>query len=305
MHLYQQLKSHFTIPNAFTNWEPYRSHLTQLLINETHKVDLPLSFSPQMNPDDCLPTLLILGAGECNDLDLSALLPHFSRITLLDADEVGMQQALSIYNLNGCSKIICHCTNMIGIQDEDYMEFCDELQFYLAEEKSALSPQSFAQHAVYLVKEQLDRHVNTNYLAGISADYVACFGVHSQILAMYSYIFHAFDITIRKGMFCSVNTSLCQEAEHTYMNFLKQQNDLIIPKLNSQILACAKQAAWFGLETKRLENEDSSAIEGAWQAYSDLQNRNLPMEQHSLLWPFYPEQRISYDMQLIRITPQK
>ena len=77
MHLYEQIKSHFIIPDAYSDWSDYRNHLTRMIIESTNQVSLPLSFHQGMTDRDLLPTLLILGAGACNDLNLADLSPHF------------------------------------------------------------------------------------------------------------------------------------------------------------------------------------------------------------------------------------
>ena len=300
MHLYDQLQQHFIIPNAYDNWQSYREELTQLLIDETNQITLPLSFHANMEETDWLPTLLIVGAGACNDLDLRQLLPHYSHITLLDSNSDSMQQALHTYHLTDCSDISCLSESLTGITDEHYMELCDELQFYLAENNEQITPQSFAEHAVTLVKEQLTHRLPCS-LPEQSYDYVCCFGVHSQILAMYSYIYHAFDVNLRDSIFRSYNASLCDTAETFYMNYLKEQNDQLIPELNTRLLSCATKTVWIGLEQQRTNDPNHSPIEGARQALEDLAARKLPLHTIDTIWPFYPAGNISYDMQIIEI----
>lgn len=300
MHLYDQLQQHFIIPNAYTNWKNYREELTQSLIKETNQITLPLSFHANMAETDWLPTLLIVGAGACNDLDLQQLLPHYSHITLLDSNSNSMQQALHTYHLTEHPDISCLSESLIGITDEHYMELCDELQFYLAESKEQLSPQSFAKHAVSLVNEQL-AHRHPFSLPERSYDYVCCFGVHSQLLAMYSYIYHAFDVNLRDSIFHSFDPSICDMAEANYMNYLKEQNDQLIPELNTRLLSCATRTVWIGLEQQRTNDSNHSPIEGARQALDDLAARKLPFHIRNTVWPFYPDGNISYDMQIIQI----
>ncbi len=302
MHLYDQIKTHFVIPDAYTNWTDYRNALTQVIIKETEQVSLPLSFHASMAEDDLLPTLLVIGAGACNDIDLHALASHFSHITLLDSDTEAMQQALITYQLEDYPTISCEQTSLTGITDVHYRELCDELQFYLMEHNDTITPQTFAEHAISLIKEQLRADTLKNSpLSNQTYDYVCCFGVHSQLLSMYSYIYHAFDVNLRNSVFQSVNPKDCDKAVTTFMNYLKQQNNLWIPLLNTQILSCGKKAVWFGLETKKIPSAESSAIEGAYQAIADLQSRNLTIDAQTLIWPFYPKGNISYEMWLAKV----
>ena len=225
MHLYEQIKSHFIIPDAYSDWSDYRNHLTRMIIESTNQVSLPLSFHPGMTDNDLLPTLLILGAGACNDLNLADLSPHFSHITLLDEDCDAMQHALLQYDLTEDSHITCECTSLTGITEQDYMEFCDELSYFLAEHNDDITPMSFCRHAVSLVKQTLSNITYTNILEQASYDHVCCFGVHSQLLAMYSYIFHAFDVNLRNGLFRNTDASVCDTATVLYMQTLKEWND--------------------------------------------------------------------------------
>ena len=301
MHLYDQLQQHFIIPNAYSNWQSYREELTRLLIEETDQITLPLSFHANMEKTDWLPTLLIIGAGACNDIDLKQLLPHYSHITLLDSNLHTMQQALHTYRVTDCPQISCKQESLIGITDEHYMELCDELQFYLTEERMEITPQSFAEHAISLVKEQLTDCQNFS-LPENAYDYVCCFGVHSQILAMYSYIYHAFDVNLRNGIFHATDPALCNQAESLYMNYLKSQNDLLMPKLNSALLSCAKKVVWIGIEQQRTDDISHSPIEGASQAFQDLTTRKLDLDIRNTVWPFYPDGNISYDMWIAKVT---
>lgn len=301
MHLYDQLQQHFIIPNAYTNWQAYRETITNLLIEETEQITLPLSFHANMEETDWLPTLLIVGAGACNDMDLQQLLPHYSHITLLDSNADSLQQALHTYHLTDCPYISCQSENLIGITDEHYMELCDELQFYLAEHDGQITPQAFARHAVSLVTEQLS-NIQNIALPKNTYDYVCCLGVHSQLLAMYSYIYHAFDVNLRNGIFQACDPLLCEQAENIYMNYLKQQNNLLIPRLNTALLECAKRAVWIGLEHDRIQDPLKAPIEGASQAFQDLFTRNLNITTRHTSWPFYPDGNISYNMQLMKIA---
>lgn len=69
--LYDQLLRLQHMPNAFTEWSGYRNDLTDFIIDHT----------------DSGKTVLIIGAGACNDYDIGRLLFHFSKIILLDRNE--------------------------------------------------------------------------------------------------------------------------------------------------------------------------------------------------------------------------
>lgn len=151
MNLYDEIKSHFDLPNAFTDWTNYRNTLTGYLIAETDRIALPLSFSPDMDPSQLLPTLAIIGAGACNDLDLETLSHHFSQITLIDYDSAAMEKALSTYHLKNCPVIELLPLSLNGLYDSDYRNFCRQLQIFVKAAASTISFQTFQQHALSLL----------------------------------------------------------------------------------------------------------------------------------------------------------
>ncbi len=296
MSLYDEIKSHFTLPNAYTDWKNYRNTLTDYLIAQTDQISLPLSFHPGIKQTELLPTLAILGAGACNDLDLRRLSSHFSKITLLDYDSGSMQQALNTYHLEHTNTVECLPVSLNGITDSDYRDFCENLQFFLREEKSHVTAAAFEAFALSLVDTcyQKSRQVAIP-LAPASYDYIWCFGVHSQLQAMFSYIYHVFEVNLGNTIF--KDTGVPSEA---FSNRLKEENNYFIPLFHNTLLASARKAIFLGLEHKRLERAD--VIEGASQAIRDIRSRNLKLTEGVILWPFYPAGSLSYEMLIQKIT---
>ena len=296
MHLFDQLQSHFTIPTAYTDWTEYRNTLTGYLITETNQVSLPLSFHANMEQTDILPTLAIVGAGACNDLDLSRLTPHFSRITLIDYNADSMQQALATYELTDNPQIECLPVSLNGITTNDYREFCEELQFFLRETSMHITPEHFESYAISLVTGYFEKSRQTAIpLAAASYDYIWCFGVHSQFQAMFSYIYHAFEVNLKHNVF-NEQTNMSER----FSNCLKAENSSFIPQFHDCLLSSAKKAVFLGLEQKRLENEE--AVEGSHQAILDIRNRNLSLKENTVIWPFSPATNVSYEMLMQKIT---
>jgi len=296
MSLYDEIKSHFTLPNAYTDWENYRNTVTDYLIAQTNQVSLPLSFHPSMRRTELLPTLAILGAGACNDLDLRRLSSHFSKITLLDYDTGSMQQALNTYHLKHTNTVECLTLSLNGITSSDYQDFCEELQFFLREEKSSLTPEMFEAFALSLVNTCYKKSRQAAIpLAPASYDYIWCFGVHSQLQSVFAYIYHVFEVNLRNTLF--KDTGVPSEA---FSSRLKEENDYFIPHFHDALLSSAKKAIFLGLEQRRIENNE--AIEGAYQAASDIRNRNLKLTEGIILWPFCPAGNVSYEMLIQKIT---
>lgn len=296
MKLYDEIKSHFSLPDAYNSWKHYRNTLTQYLISQTDQVSLPLSFHADMHSSELLPTLAIIGAGACNDLDLAYIVPHFSKITLIDNDEAAMQQALKRYQLAHDTSIHLFPASLNGITDSDYQQFCEALQTYIQLNHLSLTPEDFEAFALSQIENIFQKNKQAAIpLAPAAYDYIWCFGVHSQLQAMFSYIYHVFMINLQNTLF--QDTTVFREA---FSNRLKKENDSFIPRFHDILLNSAKKAVFIGCEQKRLENE--SPVEGAYQAIQDLRSRNLSLTESIILWNFYPAGSISYEMLIQKIN---
>ena len=296
MSLYEEIKSHFTLPNAYEDWKQYRTTLTDYLISRTDTVSLPLSFSSGMGQNDFLPTLAILGAGACNDLDLERLSSHFSKITLIDYQTDSMQAALATYHLEDSPVVECLSDSLNGLTDYDYQEFCEELQFFLREESQMITPERFEDFALSFVdaKCQKNRQV-TIPLAPAAYDYIWCFGVHSQLQAMFSYIFHVFEVNLKDQLFKESNWTAS-----AFYHRLKEENNTFIPRFHDALLSSAKTAVFLGLEQSR--HGETDAIEGAFQAIQDIRSRNLSRKESVILWPFCPDRHLTYEMLIMNLS---
>lgn len=295
MNLYNEIKSHFELPNAFADWTNYRNTLTGYLIAETDQVTLPLSFHPDMAQSDLLPTLAIIGAGACNDLDLEVLSAHFSKITLIDYDTAAMKKALTTYHVEDNPVIELFPASLNGLDDSDYRHFCEQLQSFVRTSKFPLSRESFDQYALSLLELYYQKSRQTTIpLLPASYDYIWCFGVHSQLQAMFSYIYHVFDVNLHDTF---VKDSL--NPSNLFTNRLKEENNFFIPRFHDALLASATKAVFIGCEHQRIGYDD--AIEGAYQAIRDLHNRNLSLTKSGILWPFCPADKISYEMLIQKI----
>lgn len=286
MKLYEEIKSHFTLPNAYSDWSQYRATLTNYLVNAIDQVSVPLQISPSLLEDEPLPSLAIIGAGACNDLDLNELSLHFSTITLVDSDESSLQTAKERYSQIQ-NKLTFDNQSLTGIYDEDYIEFCEELQFYVRETSDILNAEQFTHFAIqqYQAICQKKRQ-SAIQIAPAAYDYIWCFGVHSQLQSMFAYIFQAFISNLQAEY-----TIKQPEQFQLFFEALKQENNLIIPQINSLLLSAAKYAIFFGNEWSQ-----TAPIEGAHQCILHLQDLTHPKTEHMIRWPFDPSRNLYYDM---------
>lgn len=295
MSLYKQIKENFILPNAFEDWREYREELTKFLIQEVDQVTLPLSFSGNIDLEEHLPTLAIIGAGECNDIDLKKLAEHFSKITLIDYNEEAMEQAIKTYNLEDSKQIELLSVSLDGIDDRDYEEFCEDLQTYVRLNQGNFSIEEFEEFALSKLTGICQKRRQSEIpLESHTYDYIWCFGVHSQLQAMFSYICYAFLQNLKEMFPSPLN-------EFTNINrYLKSENDSFIPHFHDALLSSAKKAVFLGLELHR--TNDTEPIEGAYQAIQNIRSRNLKVTESSICWPFYPCGNITYEMLIQKIS---
>lgn len=299
MSLYTEIKKNFILSNAYEDWVNYRNSLTHYIIQETNQVSLPLSFHANMNEESFLPTLAIIGAGACNDLDLTELMSHFSTITLLDYDTKAMEQALETYHLTDSPYIQCKTISLNGLNDTHYAEFCNSLQAYVQHNLDTLIPREFEDYAISLIENTLTKlNAYTIPLQQNAYDYICCFGVHSQLQAMFSYIYRAFEINLREWKFADA-----LDFNTRFNSHLRAENQRFIPLFHNALLRCAKQSIFLGLEQKRTNHD--GAIEGAYQATIDIESRNLTTKGTTMIWPFLPSEDIYYEMLLLKIELDK
>ena len=310
MSLYREIKQHFHIPNAFTDWKEYRNTLTDYLIHQTDSFKVSLHFAQGISESKMLPSLLVIGAGACNDLDLARLVSYFSNITLLDYDKSALETAIANYHLEQSSNITLSVTSLNGFTDSDYQSFCEELSKFLRMQHlkgAPFTPESFDAFACTLLEHLLSGCANHSIpLPPKSYDFIWCFGVHSQLQAMFSYIYRAFQINLQE-----MYPDFTFPKETGFENMLKEENNRFIPVFHDAILRCARQKVFIGLEANRaslsadgltFSSFDTTPVEGAYQGLIDLERRNLNLQKSGILWPFRPDDNIYYQMQIEEIT---
>ncbi len=296
MTLYEQIKNNFILPNAYNDWKAYRQILSQYIIDESNQVMLPLTFRANTDPDHLLPSLAILGAGPCNDIDLHKLISHFSKITLMDYDTNAMQKALETYRLKDCPYIECKNISFTGFDDFHYEYFCNSLQAYIRYNQKHMTITDFEDYALSLLEDFLkDMKDNITQLEQEEYDYICCIGLHSQLYSMFAYIYHAFDINLRQQLFTNAT-----ESSSRFTKRLTQEIEHFIPRFHDALLTCAKQSVFLGLEEQRTDNPE--AIEGAHQAIADIKRRALTTKATTMTWPFLPSEDICYKMLLLKIN---
>ena len=93
--LYDQLKELTNIPGAYDKWQQYRRELTDIIIEEC--------------PSG---SVLIVGAGQCNDIDIAKISRHFEKVTLFDRESSDNSLA------SGLDNVTYIYGDILGISDD-------------------------------------------------------------------------------------------------------------------------------------------------------------------------------------------
>ena len=270
--LYDQLLRLRKLPNAFSEWTAYRCRLTDFILENAEKGS----------------SLLVMGAGGCNDLDLTRLSSYFSKVILSDCDEAAMREGIKKQNIPPM-EIEIQITDYLGIEPSDYRSLCGQIeqQIRLRSENSEILKRTLP----YLFLERMQEIVQAHRKfcrKNIMTDYIVCCGVHSQLNNLFPQM---------------------AEVYHRYVDFDLQPiyqkasalNRILAEDLNGWILSNSGKGAFLGLERKR--NGMESPIEGAYQAIEDLSDRKVKIRAEKLLeWPFYQKENKVYEMQLIAVN---
>ena len=274
--LYLKLRSMQNIPDSFENWKEYRKKLTEYMINHSENDR----------------SIAILGAGQCNDIDLKQLKEHFFSITLIDRDEDAMKAALEKYDLSDDPDVEIVVKDFVGITDEMYYEYADLIISEINKEGLNSNVDKIAE----IISEKLDEIFNIissyNPELGIQQyDYVAAIGIHSQLVNMLIWIW-------------AVALANLKKTEKTVEQKAKQYDSFLVKKFNDQILIMARKGVFFGLEMAR--KGTTGGVEGALQAVGDLYGRNEEKKVKlegiaSVTWPFDLSQNIEYQMCLMNV----
>ena len=273
----------YVIPGAYERWKPYRNSVTEYLISHAQKGT----------------DLMIIGAGEANDFDLRRLHGHFGTICLVDRDLEAMQRALLRDELTNALGIILIKKDFVGITREEYIKL---IELCLSEfrkegnpgmafrEKTINSRAAFEQTRkkyIDCLAPVFERVNAQNVFRDLPVcNYVAAFGIHSQLFALPSQIWALF-------------LEAAKVQDEDVFRYVKKQNDTFIPEFTEGVLKLAKSKAFFGLEEYAFESE--GAVEGAVQGIRYLweHKREGDYEIAKTVWPFLEDR--NYQMMLFTV----
>ena len=261
--LYDQLLKLQQIPHAYEHWKAYRAALTEFIVQHTCKGT----------------SVIVIGAGECNDFDLYRMAQHFSKVTLLGRNDTAMYAGLGKQDPM-LRNVYVVKADLLGISDASYRTMDDVLLQEIHKQLRSKRMDARAFEQLFLAQMQTAlqcRKPDPLIQRGATADYVICCGVHSQLLSMFPQM---------AGIY------------HRYMDFdisgiyraIKATNTVITRELNIRLMQMAKFGIFLGLEKCRAGID--GGIEGASQALRDIEQSNVPIAcETTLLWPFDQSQK--------------
>lgn len=277
MTVYDALEKRHDMPRAWDDWADYRAAWSNWVIRHS-KWDS---------------SILIVGAGACNDYDLTHFAKFYGEIVLFDINGASMQAALARVPQRYRGRIRCMTGDLMGILPQEYEEFCYVLQELVnrrgkltdIRELSALAiPQAiniYARAAKRREKLRLPQ-----------ADYVVVSGVHSQINHMLPWIWQAY-------------VEVLGQRDDELFQLASQENTRIAQQVNEKLCAAAKKGVFVSAEASRAGVP--GAVEGAWQALEELHARTDEHRLHvtdetHFAWGYDLRQHMIYEMEALALS---
>ena len=215
--------------NAWEDWTEYRSKLTEIILERNPK------------------TVMIVGAGRCNDIDLERLLKSAERVICMDVDDEAMKAAVTGIPADIQHMVECREVSLTGIGESDLDSFCDDMLMMARAKGRDLTLDYFRAQMISCMNALKEKLIGSEeallrYMPVESVDVVVCAGVHSQLFSTLSFFIRSliaslYDIIPNVG-------SLEAEAN----DIIREMNNRVIPIIDSALCRMADKAVIFGNE---------------------------------------------------------
>lgn len=272
MTVYDALEKRHVMPRAWEDWTDYRREWSRFIISL------------------CEPgtSILIVGAGACNDYDLVQFSGFFEKIYLFDLDEAAMREGIKRVPQKQRGRIELLTGDFLGISPGEYTKFCYAVQEEVNRRGKNTDIKELADMALPLVEElYASAKRRREGLVLPRADYAAVSGVHSQVNHMLPWIWEAY-------------MQALGQREETVFRRISSENSRIMREMNDRLLAAAARRLFVSAEKSRAGVP--GGVEGAWQALEDLKKRpdgkNLRLTDTRIFpWGYDLRQNIIYEME--------
>jgi hypothetical protein len=273
MTVYDALEKRHVMPRAWEDWADYRKAWSNQILRGCEEDG----------------SLLIVGAGACNDYDLERFLGFFHEVILLDSDLKSMEEAKKRLPEKKRDVLRLQEMDVLGIRPEDYEDFCGRVQERVNRKGKLTDVNELAELALELIETMYQKAGERRALLSFpQADYVAISGVHSQVNHMLPWIWEAY-------------MQVLEQRDLRVFERISRENDRIIKELDDDLLAAANRRLFVSAETGRAGVP--GAVQGAYQALEDLKSREgiSILEQKKLMWSYDLRQPLIYEMEALTI----
>ena len=302
-YIYDQFKDRASRDDEFNDWAGYRDRLTEFVIS-------------------CIPaggSLLILGAGKCNDLDLRKLSEHCGSITLSDYRPETAEEAFRQYGLAPGENLNFAEADYVGITDDDYLEYTDLLLRTMEKLATQQDPdttmEKLAGSELNALTECLERiyRDNADYKidlggaaddAGAPYDNAVITGVHSQLNNSFRGLFQY----VRKDLEDSGREIRCAESlNNAIFQTTRKHTQRLVTRFNDAAFAAVREGIVYGYEKNIIYTPKGASVpvigtvDGARQAGEAI--ADIPAEKTlDCIWPLSRRRGIKFTMSICYLT---
>ena len=212
----QRLKKGLVVPDSYDEWKEYRNQVTEFILAHQDK-----------------DTIVILGAGPSNDIDLGRLSQYYEEIYLVDNREEAMREALRTYQMEKNPKI--------KLLISDFWKFPDMALEGLEECLAQKEDSVFISE--YLEEMQIWAYENTVYPQIKKGADVVVLGIHSQFNSCIAALLHYY-----KDYYSE------PEIESLF-SLLRKWNEVAVRKFHEYLFS-GFSSFYFGYEYSAYANEE-------------------------------------------------
>jgi len=287
--IYERFLERSSRDDEFNDWAEYRAELTGFIIENTASGA----------------SLLILGAGKCNDLDLKRLAEHEGSITLSDYREETAAEAFRRYGLKPSERIRFVASDYVGITDDDYIEYTDLLLAIM--QRLADAPGDSLEEIVGPVLDRMEQTLERIYernmsyridLGVESCDYTVIAGLHSQLNNSFRGLFQY----VRKDVEDrDKEVRFAEDLNKFIFQITKEHTGYLVERFNDVVFETATKGVIYGYEESIIYTPEGShspvigTVDGARQAGEMIADRTIGSH-INCLWPLSRRRGIKFEM---------
>lgn len=289
--IYDRFLARASRDDEYSDWAAYRAELTDFVVRST---------SPGGS-------LLILGAGKCNDLDLGKLSEHCGSITLSDYRPATAGEAWRRYGLSPSERCRFLEADYVGIPDEAYLEYTERLLHIMQRlaEIPGNTPEEIAGPDLKQLQECLERIYRSNAAYRIDLgdgvfDNAVAAGVHSQLNNSFRGLFQYVrkDVEDRLG-----KVRFAEELNAAVFSVTREHTAELVERFNEAAFGAVREGIVYGCEKSIIYTPEGGrspvigTVDGARQAGEAI--ADLPTAgRMTCLWPLSRRRNIKFEMSI-------